>query len=821
LCAYAEDRAGGVVRDGIAAHLKECDSCAELFHRLQDFAMPRVPLAEAEWTRAEKRLENWMDGFLLAETRRVPVATAPVVARGETGGSWFSAWRYRWAFAAAAAIVVSGATYLILFGPVGDYLQTAMHRPTPTAPIDAQSRPEAPPPPPIPADVSNPAIQAGQPTSTNPPARTESPRRSPPAPAPAQPAPPAVPNQHVSIAPPASTQVYTAQNPPTPSSNERPGNHGAQEALPPSQEAQPAAPAAGAYQNAAVLTPEVKIAITNEVKAQILAEQAAATTTSTSAAHAGDQPPAALDPKERTFIVSTALSEQTTDGSPCSLSAGDVLTRIMDTPDTNVRVTALVSSSQRNDCATGSMLAISVRELQNMHNDFKRKIDAGLQKLADNQGKNGMPAGPFADRRANPDGQAQPDITASADLQQQLQDADNAEKDVNEAAAGITPSSLHQSPRQPADSKPFSSFGYGALRISRSSKLESGELTFIAWHPDSQQTNPHPPQAAPTKPAPAQKTAPPPATPKPAPTQAPKSPSPPRNNTPPAQRPTNAAPPKLPATVPHNNANPRALPGSSSVPNSNLGAKKTMPTPGPGRTGLPGGGGRETRADGSSEYRDRSGRVTSVTTRAGVMATFDSKGRVNSIDFRSTKGYGVTVNHGARGTRTIVSEHVNDRGERITMVNTGPHRGYLDHSFTRNGQPYMRRTYVAGGRSYAAVYHGFYYGGRAYYGYVPGFFYAPAFYAWAYNPWAPVAFAWGWGAAPWYDYSAYYFAPYPAYPGPAFWLTDYVIAQSLQAAYEAQVDASSSAMPQQFVPKPSPKSENQFTAIMIFLFQLH
>jgi hypothetical protein len=822
LCAYAEDRAGGVVRDSIAAHLKECESCAELFHRLQDFAMPRVPLAEAEWTRAEKRLEYWMDGFLLAETRRAKVAVEPVAVYSTPRRSLFSAWKLQWALGAIATLVISGATYFIFFGSFGGYLQTAMHGPEPTAPIDAQSRPEAAPPIPAQPEATTAPTQTTHLTTQNPPSSAEATRSSPLAPAPAQPAPPAVPNQNAPVAPPASIQVYTAQNPPAPPSNERPGNHGVQQAPPP-QGAPLAAPAAGAYQNAAVLTPEVKIAITNEVKAQILAEQVAATTLSTSAAPAGDQPPAALDPKQRTFIVSTALSEQTTDGSPCSLSAGDVLTRIMDTPDTNVRVTALVSGSQRNDCATGSMLAISVWELQNMHNDFAQKIEAGLQKLAENQGKNGMPAGPMAGRRGNPDGQAQPDLSASADLQQQQQDADNAEKDVSQAAAGITPSSFHQSPRQPADSEHFSSFVDDSLRISRGTNPESGALISIAWHPGSQQTNPRPQQAAPAKPAPAPKAAPPPAAPKPAPPAPPnqeKAAQPPPLNQRPALPPQRATKPSVAgpgAKAPRTNGDqtkPDRVPSKGPALNSD----RTMlvPKPSSGRAGLPGGGGRETRADGSSVYRDRSGRVTSVTTRTGAMATFDSKGRVNSIDFRSGKGYGVTVNHGAPGIRTVVSEHLNDRGERITMVNTGPHRGYVDHSFTRNGQPYIRRTYVAGGRSYAAIYHGFYYGGRVYYGYVPGYYYAPAFYGWAHAPWGvPVAFAWGWGGAPWYGYYGYYFSPYVVYPGPAFWLTDYVIAESLQAAYEAQADSSSSAMPRQFAPKLGSKSENEFTAVMI------
>jgi hypothetical protein len=175
-----------------------------------------------------------------------------------------------------------------------------------------------------------------------------------------------------------------------------------------------------------------------------------------------------------------------------------------------------------------------------------------------------------------------------------------------------------------------------------------------------------------------------------------------------------------------------------------------------------------------------------VTTRNKATAKFDQKGHISSVDFKSSKGYDTKVKSSANGSRTVVSEHVNDRGERITTVNTGPNRGYVDHTFTRNGQPYLRRTYVAGGHSYAVVYRGYYFGGRPYFAYVPGYYYAPGFYGWAYAPFAaPVAFAWGWGGAPWYGYYGYYFAPYPAYEAPAFWLTDYVVAENLQAAYES------------------------------------
>ncbi|MGD0580641.1 MAG: hypothetical protein ABSC08_17150, partial [Bryobacteraceae bacterium] len=65
----------------------------------------------------------------------------------------------------------------------------------------------------------------------------------------------------------------------------------------------------------------------------------------------------------------------------------------------------------------------------------------------------------------------------------------------------------------------------------------------------------------------------------------------------------------------------------------------------------------------------------------------------------------------------------------------------------------------------------------------------PAFYGWAYNPWArPVAYSWGWGVGtPWFGFYGGYFQPYPVYRSPAFWLTDYLISTTLMAAYDARM----------------------------------
>jgi hypothetical protein len=117
-------------------------------------------------------------------------------------------------------------------------------------------------------------------------------------------------------------------------------------------------------------------------------------------------------------------------------------------------------------------------------------------------------------------------------------------------------------------------------------------------------------------------------------------------------------------------------------------------------------------------------------------------------------------------------------------------RGYVERGYHYRGHDFARRSYYYHGRAYDRYYRGYGYRGMYLNVYAPGFYFAPAFYGWAYNPWAvPIAYGWGWGAAPWLGFYGGFFAPYPVYPSAAFWLTDYIISTSLQAAYAAHVEA--------------------------------
>ena len=106
------------------------------------------------------------------------------------------------------------------------------------------------------------------------------------------------------------------------------------------------------------------------------------------------------------------------------------------------------------------------------------------------------------------------------------------------------------------------------------------------------------------------------------------------------------------------------------------------------------------------------------------------------------------------------------------------------------GHEFAHRTYYIHGVAYSHFYQHYYYRGLAFEVYAPHYYYTPAFYGWAYAPWrVPVAWEWGWAGDPWYRYYAGWFRPYPVYASPALWLTDYLLAQTLEAAYELRIEA--------------------------------
>ncbi|HTB97014.1 MAG TPA: hypothetical protein VK716_08385 [Terracidiphilus sp.] len=225
--------------------------------------------------------------------------------------------------------------------------------------------------------------------------------------------------------------------------------------------------------------------------------------------------------------------------------------------------------------------------------------------------------------------------------------------------------------------------------------------------------------------------------------------------------------------------------GTSHGPTAN-GAHTTTST-GAHPTTAGGAGARGTTAGGAhttGPARTATGHIApagshTVSTRNGAV-TRRPDGRISDVhDARR----GMDVHHGLNGGRRVSVE----RADHSRIVAERGRRGYIERRYGWHGHDYARRSYYWHGHEYNRYYRGYYYHGAYVNVYAPGYYYAPAFYGWAYNPWAvPVAYgAWGWAGNPWYGYYGFYFNPYPVYAGPAFWLTDYLIAAQLQAAYAA------------------------------------
>ena len=170
-------------------------------------------------------------------------------------------------------------------------------------------------------------------------------------------------------------------------------------------------------------------------------------------------------------------------------------------------------------------------------------------------------------------------------------------------------------------------------------------------------------------------------------------------------------------------------------------------------------------------------------TKSGSAITRRPGGKVSDVHDPKR---GMDVHHGLNGNRRVSVERHD--GSRLVAERGRP--GYVQRGYSYHGHDFARRSYYYHGHEYNRYYRGYGFRGLSINVYAPGYYYHPAFYGWAYNPWAaPIAFGWGWGGSPWYGYYGGYFAPYPVYPSASFWLTDYIISQNLQAAYAAHQEA--------------------------------
>jgi len=149
---------------------------------------------------------------------------------------------------------------------------------------------------------------------------------------------------------------------------------------------------------------------------------------------------------------------------------------------------------------------------------------------------------------------------------------------------------------------------------------------------------------------------------------------------------------------------------------------------------------------------------------------------------------GTTVFHAPGGPRRVELARPDGR----VVVASAPGHGYVQRPIVVGNTTIIKRTYIQNSVPMTRFYHPLTFNGVALFVYKPVWYYRAAFYQWAYNRWRlPVVYMWGWARSPWYGYYGGYFSPYPTYERPSLWLTDYVIAATLESAYQERLAANS------------------------------
>lgn len=276
------------------------------------------------------------------------------------------------------------------------------------------------------------------------------------------------------------------------------------------------------------------------------------------------------------------------------------------------------------------------------------------------------------------------------------------------------------------------------------------------------------------------------------------------------------APPKTPPTATPKQAVPPAgtkplakgsvVTPAPTVTNTHTGPSapktKVAPTgPGTGPSAIgpnakvgPSGTGTTTATNKNYSFGQRGPRPgeTKITTRSGDEIY---RGRNGQPTYIRARGY--DIHRGPGGQTTFIRQ----RQGNVYVVSNSHGYGYVQRPYYYHGAEFYHRAYYVNGVAYGRYYRPYYWGGVPVAVYAPGYYYPRAFYGWAYYPWAaPVSYAWGWYGSPWYGYYGGWFTPYPVYTGPTMWLTDYLEAQTLQAAYQANA------------PEPSNIQANNFAA---------
>jgi hypothetical protein len=211
----------------------------------------------------------------------------------------------------------------------------------------------------------------------------------------------------------------------------------------------------------AALTPEVKQMIADEVQRQIARENTERGQMAQTTPDAGPVGVARSlsDNTPHVFVAGSDLFVTDAAGQECALSQGDVVQLVGPPSDPNASAASLtVLASKGQDCRKGNTVSVELTDLQSMQNHMRETIDQGLGDIQSKAGQTGgLPALPAAAKAATVPAPfvadaPPPDPNALAQINQQVQEADTAEKEAtaqgpsDSAGASPAPPSINAGP---------------------------------------------------------------------------------------------------------------------------------------------------------------------------------------------------------------------------------------------------------------------------------------------------------------------------------------------------------------------------------------
>ena len=220
-----------------------------------------------------------------------------------------------------------------------------------------------------------------------------------------------------------------------------------------------AAQQAYASQGSAPLSPEVKQQIAMEVQRQMDMERAQSQQGANDPS-AGGLPQMMSDGQPHVFVVSYTIDVTDQRGQECSVTRGDVL-RLTQPPAPDAQAAYVtVVASKGQDCRAGSVITVSLQDLQDTNNQMREAVNAGMGELQTRAGQGGLPVLPSSARgpaAPAPFAETAPpaDPQVAQELQQEVQEADRMEQQVvNEARSADQGQAPGMNPMPPQQQGP-------------------------------------------------------------------------------------------------------------------------------------------------------------------------------------------------------------------------------------------------------------------------------------------------------------------------------------------------------------------------------